>query len=168
MDLRSDVLARIEAYLATTGMPATTFGRLSVRDGNFVSRLRAGRGLTSRTHARIDAFLHAPPPAPYKADGAPPDLAHVIRRLRENRAQLEAAGVAHTAIFGSVARGEARPDSDIDILIDLDPSRRLGLFAITGLKRRLSEVLPQADVVDRRSLHPDIAARVLGEAIYAF
>lgn len=171
MDLRSDLLAGIDAYLARTDMPATTFGRLAVGDGNFVSRLRAGRSVTLRTHARIDAFLRAPPPARYRpmeTDRTVPDLAQVIGRLRAHRAELEAAGVAHVAVFGSVARGEPHPSSDVDILIDTSPSRPLGLFAMTGLKRRVAEIVPRADVVDRRSLHPDIATHALDEAVYAF
>jgi predicted nucleotidyltransferase len=171
MDLESGLLTRIDAYLARSGMPATTFGRLAVGDGNFVSRLRAGRSPTLRTHARIDAFLRAPPPAPYRSMGAgrgAPNLAQVIGQLRARRTELETAGIAHAAVFGSVARGKAHADSDIDILIDTAPSRPLGLFALAGLKRRITEIVPRADVVDRRSLHPDIAAHVLDEAVYAF
>jgi hypothetical protein len=171
MDLRDGLLARIDAYLAKTGMSATTFGRLALRDGNFVARLRAGRGLTLRTHARVDSFLRAAPARAYRKGARrvfTPDLAQAIQRLRAHRAELEAGGIAHAAVFGSVARGEARPDSDIDILIETAPARRIGLFGLTGLKRRVSELLPRADVVDRRSLHPEIAERVLAEAIDAF
>lgn len=169
--IKDDLLARIDAYLARTGMPATTFGRLAVRDGNFVPRLRAGRSLTLRTHEKVAAFLGAPPPAPYRNAGSTetiPDLAQTISRLRTHRAELETNGIARVAVFGSVARGSARPGSDIDILIETAPSCRTGLFGMTGLKRRIAGFVPGADVVDRRSLHPEIAERVLAEAIYAF
>ena len=46
----------------------------------------------------------------------------IIKRLKEREADLRAHGVTHAALFGSVARGEQRPDSDIDILVDLDPA----------------------------------------------
>ena len=46
----------------------------------------------------------------------------IIRTLNEREADLRAHGVMHAALFGSVARDEQRPDSDIDILVDLDPA----------------------------------------------
>jgi predicted nucleotidyltransferase len=46
----------------------------------------------------------------------------IIKRLKEREADLRAHGVMHAALFGSAARGEQRPDSDIDILVDLDPA----------------------------------------------
>ena len=45
----------------------------------------------------------------------------ILDRLRENEAALRAQGVAHAALFGSVARREARPDSDIDIMVEIAP-----------------------------------------------
>ena len=49
--------------------------------------------------------------------GPPPRRADVLRVLAEHRAELEAMGVASLAVFGSVARDEARPNSDVDILV---------------------------------------------------
>jgi len=49
------------------------------------------------------------------------DKQDILARLRENEAALKARGVSHAALFGSRARGDNRPDSDIDILIDLAP-----------------------------------------------
>jgi len=45
-----------------------------------------------------------------------------------------ARGVTHAAVFGSVARGENRPDSDIDIMIDIDPEAHITLFDYVGLQ----------------------------------
>lgn len=171
MALRQDLLTRIDAYLAKTGMPATTFGRLALRDGNFVPRLRAGRSLTLRTHERVSAFLQKPPPAPYGKTSpvnVVPSLAQAIQRLRARRAELERSGIIHAAVFGSIARGNAHSDSDVDILIETAPGRQIGLFGLAGLKRKVSDLVQRADVVERRSLHPEIATRVLAEAVYAF
>jgi predicted nucleotidyltransferase len=62
--------------------------------------------------------------------------------LRAHRAALEARGVRHTALFGSIARGEARADSDIDVLIELDPARPLGVFAYVGIKNFIRGLFP--------------------------
>src|SRR5271170_1332046 len=54
----------------------------------------------------------------------------ILDRLRENEAALRAQGVAHAALFGSVARGEARPDSDIDIMVEIAPEIPIGRFSV--------------------------------------
>jgi predicted nucleotidyltransferase len=52
----------------------------------------------------------------------------VLDTLRTHQSELRRLGVAHAAVFGSVARGEAGTDSDIDVLVDLDQDRALGVF----------------------------------------
>jgi predicted nucleotidyltransferase len=65
----------------------------------------------------------------------------IIAALRAHEAELRAAGVRHVALCGS-ARGEAEPDSDVDLLIDLDPAASVGLLG--ALERRLTEVVGHA------------------------
>jgi predicted nucleotidyltransferase len=62
----------------------------------------------------------------------------IIAKLRENEAALRARGVAHTALFGSHARGDQRPESDTDIMIEFDPTARITVFDYAGLKRDLA------------------------------
>lgn len=58
----------------------------------------------------------------------------IITRLKAHEAALKARGVAHAALFGSVARGEQRGDSDIDIMIELDPARPCDDVRLRGHK----------------------------------
>ena len=52
----------------------------------------------------------------------------IIATLRAHESQLRRRGVSHVALFGSAARGEAKPASDIDIMIELEPDAPIGLF----------------------------------------
>ena len=58
----------------------------------------------------------------------------VITVLQAHEAALKARGVAHAALFGSVARDEQRLDSDIDIMIELDPDFRVTMFDYVDIK----------------------------------
>jgi predicted nucleotidyltransferase len=59
------------------------------------------------------------------------DLQAVLDALKTHEVELRGLGVQHAAVFGSLVRGEAHPGSDIDILIDLDPERPIGVFGAT-------------------------------------
>jgi hypothetical protein len=90
----------------------------------------------------------------------------VIRVLCEHRGELrEQFGVKSLALFGSVARDEATPSSDIDILVELD--KRVSLFDLIGLQLHLQDVLgvPKVDAVMRDSIYPAIKDDILNEAI---
>jgi predicted nucleotidyltransferase len=77
--------------------------------------------------------------------------------LRRHQVDLRAHGVIHAALFGSVARGEAGPKSDIDILIELDPDLKLDIFAYAGLKRYVAELFEgRVDVVNKEALKPHL------------
>jgi len=65
----------------------------------------------------------------------------LIATLRAHETELRAAGVKHLSLFGSIARGDPNIGSDVDLAAELDPSSRIGLFALTALERRLSELL---------------------------
>ena len=73
-------------------------------------------------------------------------------------------GIARLEAFGSVARGEQRPDSDVDLLYTLEGGRALG-WEVEDLVESLTEVFHRpVDLVSRRSLHPMIRDRVMAEA----
>ena len=88
--------------------------------------------------------------------------------LLEKRDDIQRIAVRHGArnirVFGSVARGEARPDSDIDLLIDTAPTTSSWFPA--GLILDLEDLLGRrVEVVTEKGLHPYIRDRVLREAV---
>lgn len=93
----------------------------------------------------------------------------IIHRLKEREADLRAHGVRHAALFGSVARDEQRSDSDIDILVDLDPAIVATMFDYAGLKAYVASLFQgPVDVIDRDALKPRLRPFAAADAIYAF
>lgn len=93
----------------------------------------------------------------------------ILAKLRENEKALRARGVSHAALFGSRARGDNSPDSDIDIMIEIDPGAHVGVWGYTGLKEYISALFDgPVDVIDREALKSHIAAAATADTIYAF
>jgi uncharacterized protein len=90
---------------------------------------------------------------------------HPIQTRRAEILRIAAGHGAHNLrIFGSVARGQARPDSDLDLLIDLEPGR--SLLDIIAIKQDLEDLLGRSvDVVTEDALSPYIRDRILSEAL---
>jgi len=77
--------------------------------------------------------------------------------------------VRRAAVFGSVARGESRSDSDIDIMVEIDPGTHLTVFDYAGLKDYIASLFDgPADVVNRDGLKPYVRSAATADAIYAF
>jgi hypothetical protein len=97
------------------------------------------------------------------------DRQEIIDRLRQNEAALRARGVSHAALFGSRARGDNRPDSDIDIMIEVDPAAGIGVYEYVALKDYIAALFDRpVDVVSRDGLKPYVKPAVTTDAIYAF
>jgi len=98
-----------------------------------------------------------------------PALDSVLEKLRAHEADLRRLGVAHAGVFGSVARGQARPDSDIDVLVELDENTPMGIFEYARVKLYINELLAApADVVNRRTLKPLLRNNILHKTVAAF
>jgi predicted nucleotidyltransferase len=69
------------------------------------------------------------------------ERARVLRILREHEAELRAQGVTRLRLFGSMARGDARPNSDVDLIADIDRSRSFSLLDLVGLRDFLRDLL---------------------------
>lgn len=100
---------------------------------------------------------------------APPSLGRVIARLRPLAPELRSRGVRRLCVFGSVARGEARPGSDVDLFAEFDPQARVSIVRIGSIKAALEAALGCAvDFGDRRSLTPEAAAAAERDAVEVF
>ena len=96
-------------------------------------------------------------------------LLRVIRLLKSYRAQLGSMGVRHSWVFGSIARGEERPDSDLDILVEVDPAVVNDLFRYGEIQQSLEEWLNcPVDLADKARLRPDVAQQAEKDQILAF
>ena len=87
----------------------------------------------------------------------------VAERLAAHREELSSLGVRSLDLFGSTVRGDARPDSDVDLLVDFHEVP--GLFGYVRVQHRLQEILERrVDLVMASGLKPRIRERVLSEA----
>ena len=87
--------------------------------------------------------------------------------LQANRRTLERHGVQSLSVFGSVVRGEARDDSDIDLLVEFVPGTEPGLFEFIELRDSLSRLLhATVDLATLDALHPALRETILREAVH--
>jgi predicted nucleotidyltransferase len=92
-----------------------------------------------------------------------------LETLRRSEPALRDRGVVHAALFGSVARGNNRDDSDIDIVIDIDPDARMTVYEYLDLKDYIAALFEKpVDVVNREGLKPYVRPAAMADAIYAF
>jgi len=97
------------------------------------------------------------------------DKGSVLQTLRLHEPELRAVGILHLRLFGSVARGESSAQSDVDLMADLDQSKRLTLVTMVRLENRLSDLLGgKVDLSPAGSMKERVRARALREAVHAF
>lgn len=96
-------------------------------------------------------------------------LEQALEVLHRHADALRARGIAHAAVFGSVARGAARPDSDVDILIEMNPEQPVGLFEYAELCEDIAKLFPvSVDIANSRKLKPMLRESILRDRIDAF
>ena len=96
-------------------------------------------------------------------------LEKALAILRANEPSLRAKGVLHAAIFGSLARGEAQQESDVDVMVDLDPDRRLSLFDFARIQHDLEDLLQvKVDLAQAKALRRFIKEQAMSEKVDAF
>src|ERR1700687_188593 len=92
-----------------------------------------------------------------------------ITKLRAHEPELKAAGIVRLAVFGSVARGDNSPESDVDLLADFDKTKRYTLLTMGKLENRLADLLgTRVDLSAREWLKESVKDQVLRESVLAF
>jgi uncharacterized protein len=93
----------------------------------------------------------------------------IIAKLRSTAPALRAEGVTKLAIFGSRSRGDAREDSDLDVLIEVDPDAEFSLLNLSGVGLLVEEATGlSTQVTMRRSLNARIAERIADDVVEVF
>ena len=93
----------------------------------------------------------------------------VVSRLKAAEAEWRGQGVAHAALFGSLARGDAHDTSDIDIMVEIAADAGIGLFQYVGIVQFIEEMFPgPVDVANREGLKPFVRPSAERDALYAF
>ncbi len=97
------------------------------------------------------------------------NLARTLRALQRNREKLERLGVRHLSLFGSMARGEAGPESDVDVMVELDPDKGITLFDYAGIGGTIEDIIgTPVDLAQRDRLKPYVKPEALRDEIRVF
>jgi predicted nucleotidyltransferase/DNA-binding XRE family transcriptional regulator len=170
MDNDADAGALLVRVRRESGLTQTELARRAGTSQAMVARYETGAASpTVRTLARLlqaaghSLVLSGPMVEP---PGLPSPVATL---LREHRAEIEAAakavGAENVRIFGSVARGEDTPESDVDLLVDF-PANTRGLFPLLRLAGEIEQLLGRSvDVAAVEVMAEPVRERALAEAI---
>ncbi len=104
-----------------------------------------------------------------EAERRPPELGDIVRNLQERETLLRRRGIAGLWVFGSVARGDAGPESDVDLAIDLEPAAEVSLLDLARIKADLEGALGRpVDLGERSTMTPRVAAVAEREFVRVF
>ena len=104
-----------------------------------------------------------------EAGREPPLKSEIRAELAAMKEMLHKEGVTTLSLFGSLARGEAQADSDIDVLIEVDPKADFDLLDLSGVQHLIEDRLNRkVDVLMRDEIRPEFEQRILREAEAVF
>ena len=93
----------------------------------------------------------------------------IIATIRKNAAAIRAEGVTKLAIFGSRVRGDNRPDSDIDVLVEVESDASFSLLNLIGVQHIIQDATGlHAQATMRRSIPPRFAERIADDIVEVF
>lgn len=93
----------------------------------------------------------------------------IIAKLRETAPALKAEGVTSLAIFGSRSRGDAREDSDLDVLVEVDPKAEFSLFDLIGVQHIVQDATGlETQATLRNDLDQRMADRIADDLVKVF
>ena len=93
------------------------------------------------------------------------DRESILKLLRQNEIEIRSFGVESLALFGSVARGEQGPDSDVDLLVEFN--QPTGLFGLIALQQYLENILNcPVDLATADSLKSRMRTKILKDCVY--
>ena len=97
------------------------------------------------------------------------DRSIIVAKLRACETELKSAGIIRLSLFGSVARGDASPQSDVDLMAEFDPHKQFSLLDMVRLENRLADILgAPVDLTPARAMKNRIRERAAREAVLAF
>jgi len=90
----------------------------------------------------------------------------IIARIRKHADAIRAEGATSLYLFGSAARGDMGPASDIDVFVDYDPESRFSLLNLSGIRLIvMDELNREVDITTRSSLRPPLREKILADAV---
>ncbi len=169
--MTADAAALLATVRHEAGLTQAELARRAKTSQAMVARYENGAASpTVRTLARLlraagrELVLYG-----FPAASLPPQQRRVAELLREHRAEIqaaaEAAGASNVRVFGSVARGEETPRSDVDLLVDF-PAGERGLFPLVLLASEVEKIIGRpVDVAAVEVMAPPVRERALAEAL---
>ncbi|MDF0489672.1 nucleotidyltransferase domain-containing protein [Sphingomonas sp. H39-1-10] len=95
--------------------------------------------------------------------------AEALALLKRRESDIRQLGIRALSIFGSTARGDEKPDSDVDLAASLDPDRPIGLFEFVDMEQQLARMLGKTvDLVTEPSRKPRLQAQIDRDRVRVF